>query len=231
MSENFKLPGCNCEFRSIRDFFLNSTIGPSRPIIEGFIIKAFQDGVLAKENVFEIEFSKDYFEYVGFSYDDGVVEVLFMNYFTKRTPKMHFLSTHKDKLRHPKLFEFSFNESLGAISDSLLSFFKGKILNLLTLFCYPFSIEVSQDAKPIFTFDSGETIPTKKTFYIPEGSGILRLKKTYLGDERVTKITAIKNLGRPISGDLDIDCSYCERLILMYEKGNKEIVLEFKNEK
>ncbi len=105
--------------------------------------------------------------------------------------------------------------------DSLLTYYKGK-LNLLSLMSYPFKIEIIHDSKVQFTFEAGTTIPTKKDFFIDEGSGVLRIRKIYLNEEKEHKVIIPGGLNHHIPASLDIDCSLSPKIILSIDQKTIE---------
>ena len=219
--EKIKIPNTKITLQTLKGYFEEQSSEHLRPLIEGYIIKSFQDGLLATENLIELKFSDYYYEYVGFSFENNVVEVLFWNYFNKRVPKLHFLTTYKEILRHPKIFEFSNELEKGPMIDSFLAYLDCKV-GLLPMMSYPFTIEIVQDSKLLLRFDAGTMIPVKKDFFIPEGSGVIRIKKRYLNQEKEFQFKIPGGVSLKIGASLDIDTFLSSKIYYKINKNEYE---------
>ena len=153
------------------------------------------------------------YEYLGCEFGQGIVEVQFSSYFFNRVPKMHFLSNHKDALRHPTFLEFDQNECIGPVCDFFVDFLAGRIMDFLCLFCLPFTLELIFNDIVYLTLEAGITIPTKKTVFLPSNDGKLLLRSSYLNQTRVQEISVPIAFAFPYECGIDIDPDLCVRVI------------------
>ena len=219
--EKIRIPNTQITLQTLKGYFEEESSESMRPLIEGYIIKSFQDGLLASENLIELKFSEDYYEYAGFTFENNIVEVLFWNYFNKRVPKLHFLTTYKEMVRHPKILEISNGLEKGPMIDSFLAYLDCRV-SLIPMMSYPFTIEIIQDSKLLFRFDAGTMIPVKKNFFIPEGSGVIRIKKKYLNQEKEFQFKIPGGVTLRIGASLDIDTYLSSKIFYKMNKNEYE---------
>lgn len=205
--KNLSIPGINCKLWTIENLFNTYPIEYAAPIFDGFIYCAIFDGILEKYNIFEIDCGNGYFEYVGFEFSDGIVDIHFAQFFYYRKSKHQFLNYEKYLDLKPKYFEFNLWNEIGRICDAVLAYQKNEI-KFLILHTLLFDIEILQNDNQLINISNDEIIPLKKTFQIPSGDADLMVIKKYLNTSMKKSISLPNNLDFPLETNIYFNAGF-----------------------
>ncbi len=186
-----------------------------RALIDCHILNKQRNSELAKQNIFEVAYSDNYFEYIGFEFEGGVIEVFFVEYFSKRVPKLYFLQKYAGLLRFPKMFEIDHKKEIGAALDAINAFWSGEEKNFLILNVLPFTLEIKIGEQRILVADHKTTIPFHQYYVVESFKGSLTIEKFNHSECIKRDEYEIREKPHETSKVLvDIDSNYIGRVIL-----------------
>jgi len=164
-------------YAKISQLYHYREVRPVRPLFWGYILSAHLNFKLTNENILEIIYPDNYFEYVHVSYEDNIASAMSMFYSNR--------SVSSDELNQKLSIDFgSANlitcqypspENQVAPEDLITGYLNGEIQDFMILSCLPYAIEVQNENtgvwKPII--DQFSLIPVETTVSIEGPTDLL----------------------------------------------------------